>query len=535
MKEVKVMNLLQAMDKILNDYPSKVMKNRKKHMLIKDGCKTQEIAANTRTVPGIITNRGCCFAGCKGVVLGPIIDMVHIVHGPVGCSYYTWGTRRNKGKATLGEKNFLNYSFTTDMQEKDIVFGGEKALMKAIEEAVEIFNPEAITISATCPVGLIGDDIGSVAKEAEEKYGVKVLAFNCEGYKGVSQSAGHHIANNVLMEEVIGIGDAEVSEYSINILGEYNIGGDEWEISRVLNKIGYNIISTMTGNGSFKRLKNAHKADLNLVQCHRSINYIADMVETKYGTPWLKVNFIGVNSTIETLRNMAKYFGDERLIQRTEEVIAEELADLNEELEFYRDMCDGKTAMLFVGGSRAHHYQDLFREIGIETVLAGYEFAHRDDYEGREVLPNIKVDADSRNIEEIEVEKDEKNYKLYLSPEKYEELKKEMPLGDYEGLIKASKNGAVIIDDLNHFETEEFIKVLKPDIVGSGVKDKYVIHKTGTYSKQLHSYDYSGPYAGFKGAVNFARDVAAGIFTPAWSYLTPPWKKEPILEGKIEG
>jgi dihydrolipoamide dehydrogenase len=47
-----------------------------------------------------------------------------------------------------------------------------------------------------------------------------------------------------------------------------------------------------------------------------------------------------------------------------------------------------------VGGSRAHHYQDLFGDIGIETISAGYEFAHRDDYEGRDVLPNIKIDGE---------------------------------------------------------------------------------------------------------------------------------------------
>ena len=50
--------------------------------------------------------------------------------------------------------------------------------------------------------------------------------------------------------------------------------------------------------------------------------------------------------------------------------------------------CQGKTAMLFVGGSRAHHYQELFSDMGMEIVAAGYEFAHRDDYEGRKVLPD---------------------------------------------------------------------------------------------------------------------------------------------------
>ena len=97
-------------------------------------------------------------------------------------------------------------------------------------------------------------------------------------------------------------------KYSINILGEYNIGGDGWEIARVLEKIGYKIVSIMTGDGSLSELRNAHKADLNLVQCHRSINYIAEMIEKKYGTHWLKVNFIGLTSSIESLRNMAKSY-----------------------------------------------------------------------------------------------------------------------------------------------------------------------------------------------------------------------------------
>lgn len=525
----------KAVDKILDNYPAKIMKNRKSHIVIKDSSKVQEIVANTRTVPGIISNRGCCYAGCKGVVIGPIVDMVHIVHGPVGCSYYAWGTRRNKGKAREGGKNFLEYAFTTDMQESDIVFGGEKKLRAAIDEAVELFNPKAISISATCPVGLIGDDIHAVARDMSEKHNIKILAFSCEGYKGVSQSAGHHIANNGLMTGIIGTNDAEVPEFSINILGEYNIGGDEWEIKRVLDKIGYNIVTTLTGNGSVDEIANAHKADLSLVQCHRSINYIADMIETKYGIPWIKVNFIGVKALTRSLRDMAKYFDDASLTRRTEEVIAEEEGEIKDEMARYKELLNGKTAVLFVGGSRSHHYQGLLREIGIETIVAGFEFAHRDDYEGRDVIPYIKLDADTRNIEEIKVEKDEKNYSLRIPKARVEGLKKEIPWASYEGLIKEMKDGSLIIDDLNHIETEEIISILKPEFFGSGIKDKYIIQKMGVYSKQMHSYDYSGPYAGYKGAVNFSKDVAAGILTPAWSYITPPWKTEPLLTGKVEG
>lgn len=528
----------KVVEEMLDAYPAKTMKNRKKHIIIKDSLlEHQEIGADTRTVPGIITNRGCCYAGCKGVVLGPIKDMVHITHGPIGCAYYTWGTRRNKADAGEDGKNYLAYSFSTDMQESDVVFGGEKKLEQACREAYEIFKPNGMTISSTCPVGLIGDDVHAVARRMEEELGVTIFACSCEGYKGVSQSAGHHIANNAFMKKVFGNGGGKTYEgFKVNILGEYNIGGDGWEIGRILDKIGYTVISIMTGDGALTEMLDAHQADLNVVQCHRSINYIAEMFETKYGTPWMKVNFIGVQGTIESIRNMAKFFGDEELIARTEQVIKEEVKEIEDELAKYKAQCEGKTAFLYVGGSRAHHYQNLLAEIGIETIAAGYEFGHRDDYEGREVIPTIKSNADNKNIESITVEKDEVNYKMYLSEEKYEELKKELPLGEYKGMISDMKDGSIVIDDLNHYETEEIIKALKPDLFGSGIKDKYIAHKMGVFCKQLHSYDYSGPYAGFKGAAIFAKDVAAGLTTPTWSYITAPWKQiGPTLEGEIGG
>ncbi len=527
----------KVLDEILNKYPAKVKRSRKKHILIKDSSvEQQEIEANTRTIPGIMTNRGCAFAGCKGVVLGPLKDMVHIVHGPVGCAYYSWLTRRNKAASEDPKKNFLAYCVSTDLQESDIVFGGEKKLTRMIDEVVECFKPNAITVSATCPVGLIGDDIQSVARIAREKHGINITAYNCEGYKGVSQSAGHHIANNGLLEWMVGQGDLEepAGKYTINILGEYNIGGDGWEVERILKEIGYNVQAVLTGNGSYENLINAHMAELNLVQCHRSINYIAYMLEKKYGTPWLKVNFIGVRATCESLRNMALCFSDEELMRKTEEVITRELAQIEPQLEPYKKICAGKTTFCFVGGSRGHHYQGLYEELGIETMLAGYEFAHRDDYEGRDVLPYIKPDADSKNIPELHVVPDERRYRLKISAERTAELKDKIPLGNYKGMNITMKDGSIIVDDLNHYETEEFIEILKPDIFSSGIKDKYIPQKMGIPSKQLHNYDYSGPYAGFKGAVNFARDISMSFTTPTWNFIEPPWKNEPMLEGTIE-
>lgn len=526
---------MNSRDKVLDKYSSKIYKNRKEHIIQFEEGEPNLIAADTRAIPGILTNRGCCYAGCKGVVIGPLKDVATIVHGPIGCSYYTWGTRRSKSKGDENTKDFSDYCFSTDMQETDIVFGGEKKLKKAIKEVVEIFNPACIMICSTCPVGLIGDDIHAVAAEAEEMYGIKVLAFSCEGYKGVSQSGGHHIANNGLMKHIIGTGDAEPVKYSINLLGEYNIGGDGWEIERILKRIGYNIVSVMTGDGSVEEMKNAHTADLNLLQCHRSINYIAEMLKTKYGTAWLKVNFIGLDGIKKSLRDVAAFFNDPDLAARTEAVIADEEDEIKEAMATFKTKLEGKTAAVYVGGSRTHHFINLLKSLGVEVVLAGYEFAHRDDYEGRQVLP-LKMDADSKNIESIVVEKDPAKFKNFHTDERLEELKEAgLPIESYDGLWAELSPDATVTDDFNHFETEEFVKLLKPDIFFSGIKDKYVVQKAGIPSRQIHSYDYGGPYAGFKGALNFARDVTLAVNTPAWDLVQAPWKREPTLEGSLGG
>lgn len=527
----------KPMNSVLDRYEAKVYKNRKKHMVTVDHTleTPQEIMANVRTVPGMLTHRGCCFAGCKGVVVGPVKDALTIVHGPIGCAFYTWGTRRHKAVANEDGINLVPYTFSTDMRETDIVFGGEKKLYAAVKEGVELFHPNAVFICSTCPVGLIGDDINAVAARAEKEFGVKCVAFSCEGYKGVSQSAGHHIASNQIIRRIVGEDDTPpTGQFSVNILGEYNIGGDSWETERILHRCGIEVVSVMTGDGAVSEMQRAHTADLNLVQCHRSINYIAEMMNTQYGIDWIKVNFVGINATCKSLRAIGEYFGYKDLKERIEQVIADELADIADDVEYYRSKLAGKTAALYVGGSRSHHYQQLLRDFGVSTVLAGYEFAHRDDYEGREVKDSIKIDADNKNIETISVEPVEGKYRVRFSPEKLEELKKQVEgLEYYGGMIKEMKNGTLMVDDLNHFETEELVRMLKPDVFFSGIKDKFVLQKGGVLSRQLHSYDYQGPYAGFKGAVNFGHDLTMGLYTPVWSKVVPPWHTEPALTGSI--
>ena len=189
--------------------------------------------------------------------------------------------------------------------------------------------------------------------------------------------------------------------------------------------------------------------------------------------------------------------------------------------------------------SRSHHYQHLLRDLGMEVVVAGYEFAHRDDYEGRQVIPTIKSDADSKNIPELHLKPDEKLYReahqyLDLTKEQFEELKKEVPLNYYEGMYPDMKDGEIMIDDCNHYELEELAARIKPDLIFTGVADTVTIaEKMGIpCGKTCTRTDYSGPYAGYNGAINFARDVAHALTTPAWKMIVPPWERKDERNGK---
>ena len=125
---------------------------------------------------------------------------------------------------------------------------------------------------------------------------------------------------------MVGLNDTDSEEkFKINLLGEYNIGGDGFVIEELLARCGIKLVATFSGNSDYESLAHSHTADLNAVMCHRSINYVAEMMEKKFGIPWLKINFIGAEGSAKSLRKIGQYFDDAELKANIERVIAEEM------------------------------------------------------------------------------------------------------------------------------------------------------------------------------------------------------------------
>jgi hypothetical protein len=84
----------KLIEEVLSAYPDKFAKRRRKHLSVakpaKDATEEAEgggavtecdVKSNIKSIPGVMTVRGCAYAGSKGVVWGPVKDMVHISHG----------------------------------------------------------------------------------------------------------------------------------------------------------------------------------------------------------------------------------------------------------------------------------------------------------------------------------------------------------------------------------------------------------------------------------------------------------------------
>ena len=83
-----------------------------------------QMSCDKESLAGAVSQRACVFCGSR-VVLYPIADALHLVHGPIGCAAYTWDIR---GALSSGPA-LHRLSFSTDLQETDVIFGAEdKAL-----------------------------------------------------------------------------------------------------------------------------------------------------------------------------------------------------------------------------------------------------------------------------------------------------------------------------------------------------------------------------------------------------------------------
>lgn len=438
---------------------TETFESRKKHVCVK-GEGLSIPVCDKASLPGTVTQRTCVYGGAR-IVLMPITDSIHLVHGPIGCAACTWDIRGSK----TSREDIYKKGCSTNLQEKDIIFGGEKKLYETIIELNKLYKPGAVFVYATCVAGIIGDDIKAVCKKAEGITGCRVIPVQSEGFQNHNKTKGHWIGGDALLDYVIGTKEPEeTTPFDINIVGEFNVAGDLWGIKPLLEEMGVNIISTLTGDSHVDEIAQAHRAKLNIVQCQKSSNYVAKKMEKKYGIPFIKVNFFGLEQTVASLRDVADFFGDEEMIERTERIIESGLKEVSHKIEEYKKRLTGKTVALYVGGNKAWSLVRPFEELGMDVMMSGTKNGIREDY----VM-----------------------------------------------IKEAVRDGTIIVDDANSAELTRLLKEHRPNLLISGAKEKYISLKLGIPFCDFN-HDRITAFAGFRGFVSFAKEVDASVSSPVF-------------------
>ncbi len=345
----------------------------------------------------------CAFDGAM-IALQPLADCVHLVHGPIGCCGNSWESR---GSFSV-HGDLHRKGFTTALSELDIVYGAEEKLLMAIRESVSAVRPKAVFVYATCVSGLTGEDIESVCRRAEEELSIRVIPVNAPGFVG-PKNLGNRIAGETLLKYVVGTGEPnfEVTKYHINLIGEFNIAGDLYDVEPLLEKIGVKVLSRITGNGTFEEVTYAHRASLNVMVCSRALINMAKAMKARYGIPYIEVSFFGYSETSMALRSIASSLGISD--RKVREVINHEEKAMFERLKDYSSL-KGLRALLYSGGVKSWSLISALRDLGIETVAVGVKkSSYEDEEKARERLsPDAEVFTDTsyKNIMRIYRQKD---------------------------------------------------------------------------------------------------------------------------------
>ena len=440
-----------------------VLKTREGHIYEKtsdNAGKPFEIKCETQSLAGSVSQRACVFCGSR-VVLYPVADALHLVHGPIGCAAYTWDIR---GALSSGPQ-IHRLSFSTDLQENDVIYGGAVKLYEVLCELIDEYKPKAAFIYSTCIIGVIGDDVEAVCRKVTREKGIEVIPVHSEGFKGTKKN-GYKAACEALFK-LIGTREADSPPASINILGDFNLAGETWMIKDYYKKIGVDVVATMTGDGRVDDIRKAHTASLNVVQCSGSMVFLAKMMKEKFGIPFIHVSYFGIEDMSRALYDVAEHFKelDGTILTRTQELVSTEITRIMDELKGFKKDLTGKRAAIYTGGAfKAFSLVRSLRTLGVKTVLAGSQTGSQEDY---------------RMLSEL------------------------------------CDDDVVLLDDTNPLELAKYVQEKNVDLLIGGVKERPIAYKLGIGFCD-HNHERKEALAGYEGMINFAREVHRSVMSPVW-------------------
>ena len=432
------------------------------------GEKERKKGCTKQLTPGAAAG-GCAFDGAK-IALQPITDVAHLVHGPIACEGNSWD---NRGAKSSGSQLYRT-SFTTDISENDVVFGGEKRLFRAVREVIEKYNPAAVFIYQTCVTALIGDEIEAVCRAAKEKYSIPIIPINAPGFVG-NKNLGNKLAGEALLDYVIGTEEpAFTTPYDINIIGEYNLAGEMWQIKPLLDHLGIRVLACISGDARYHEVASSHRARAAMMVCSKAMINIARKMEERYEIPFFEGSFYGISDSSDSLRQISKLLvqrgADPELLERTEQLIKREEARAWERMKKYTQRLAGKRVLLITGGVKSWSVVAALQEVGIEIV--------------------------GTSVKKSTVE-------------------------DKERVKELMGSDAHMFDEMSPSEMYKMMKDAKADIMLSGGRSQFIALKAKMPWLDINQERHHA-YAAYEGMVKLVEEIDKALYNPMWEQVRKP-------------
>lgn len=291
-----------------------------------------------------------------------IQDAAVVEHGPAGCSGDIPGRnitgRSGRKKRGLPVRN-LRY-INTNLEERDIIYGGADKLRTAVRAAEQRFRPRAVFVTTTCASAIIGDDVAGICDEMEKEIGIPVVPIFCEGFRSKVWATGFDAAYHGILRKIV----KPPKRRQPDMVNVINFQGRD-VFSRPFGQLGLwpNYIVPYT---TVERLSHISEAAASVQICSTLGTYLAAGLEEYYGVPEVKAPLpFGVAGTDAFLRELGRVTHRE---SEAEDYIRSEKERIAPELDRLRGRLRGKRAFIGAGAAHAHGMAAVVRELSMELV-----------------------------------------------------------------------------------------------------------------------------------------------------------------------
>lgn len=254
---------------------------------------------------------GCLLQGAVSVIQA-IGGAAPIIHSTAGCGVQ--GKYMVNPAHAYAADDFAVSS--TNVIEKQIVFGGTSRLREEIKNTVKVIEADLYVVLSGCATEIVGDDIGAMTKEAADQ-GYPVIHISTPGFKGHSFDAYGKVTRALI--DTLSGGESEAADKNlVNIFGISPNQDPYWEgnlgtLDALLRESGF-VPNLLFGFGSsVENWKRIGSAGINLAFSGGGLE-IARYLQKKFGTRYISVEAapLGIGSIQALLQSLAEAFPEKQ-------------------------------------------------------------------------------------------------------------------------------------------------------------------------------------------------------------------------------